>query len=295
MTIPASKLIKKQQGGKPVDATPEMSPFRDITTSIIIPVIIHDQSFAEMTLKCLQHIGKSVDRNTTEVILVDNGSKMPAYYATDVYIKNPTTIGYGPAINQGIKLARGKYIVPMNNDVFVQEGWLEPLIEAVEADSTLGVIRPIQVGNGAYGAEKRKYGTPKVSVDQKDYHGFCYLMPRTVLEKVKQRIPETGVRQGDTWEYHYFDEQFRPGYCEDMDMWVRLTKAGYKMAKCTASEVEHLGGKTATALSAGDDNSFNAMLNTNRKKFFDKWGFDCFSEEWYTNWKELRAKFGEVA
>lgn len=250
--------------------------YRDITTSIIIPVIIDDQRLVEMTMKCLQLIGQTVDRQTTEVILIDNGSKLPAYFKTDVHIKNPGNFGYGPAVNQGIKIARGKYIVAMNNDVYVQAGWLEPLIEAVEANKEIGVIRPVVTGQSVYGEDKRKFGEPKVVMQQTNFHGFCYLIPREIIEKVGM-----------------FDEQFRPGYCEDVDMWVRITKAGYKMAKCSESRVEHLGGMTSSLLNK-DEASFHQLLNTNRKRFKAKHGFDVFSEEWYDQWQALRGKFGEV-
>lgn len=251
----------------------ELDYFRPITTSIIIPVIIANEQLLQMTMKCLQHIGTTTDRSSTEVILIDNGSKLPAYFRTDGYVKNPINIGYGPAINQGVKLARGKYIVPMNNDVFVQEGWLEKLIEGIEADKLLGVIRPIQANAGGYGAEKRKFGEPVVAYDKKDFHGFCYLMRKETFE-----------------ELGGMDEQFRPGYCEDMDLWVRLTEAGYGMAKHMESKVEHLGGAT----SAAGAELPNDLLNTNRKKFKEKHGFDVFTDEWYSNAAALRQKFGEI-
>ena len=256
---------------KKEEALPVIKWARPITTSIIIPVIIANQDLLEMTVNCLKLISETVDRNDVELIMIDNGSAMPAYFKTDIYIKNPTNIGYGPAINQGIKLARGKYIVPMNNDVFVKPGWLDKLVEEVEKDDKIGVIRPIQVGQSAYGNEKRKFGQTEISVDKKDYHGFCYLIPKDVLSAVGM-----------------FDEQFVPGYCEDMDMWVRLDKAGYKMVKHYGSMVEHLGGKTSSSVNIGDS------LKENRIRFKAKWGFDVFSEEWYTNWQELMSQFGSV-
>ena len=203
---------------------------------------------------------------------MDNGSTLPAYFKTDIYIKNPTNIGYGAAINQGIKLSSGKYIIPMNNDVFVNNKWFEPLVMALEKDKKIGVIRPTQIGQGSYNPEKRKFGQGKIIFDQKDYHGFCYAIPKKVLDKV-------GL----------FDERFAPAYCEDMDMWVRLTKAGYKMAKSFESTAEHVGGATT-----GAGVQIGNSLNDNRKRFKDKWGFDVFSKEWYSEYKELRSKFGEV-
>jgi len=240
--------------------------------SIIIPIIVDNEQLLQMVVKCLQHIGKTTTKENVELIVVDNGSKLPAYFKTDIYIKNPTNIGYGAAINQGIKLSHGKYIIPMNDDAFVNNGWFEPLIEALEKDKSIGVIRPTQIGSGNYPAEKKKFGEDEIVFEQKDYHGFCYAMPREVFDKV-------GL----------FDEQFSPAYCEDVDMWVRITKAGYRMAKHYKSQAEHVGGAT-TSQGVQIGNS----LNDNRKRFKVKHGFDAFSEEWYTEWKELRIKFGEV-
>lgn len=267
---------------------------RMIQNTIIIPVIINNQQLLQMTMKCLVHIGQTVNQKKdaegkpirdTEVILVDNGSQMPAYFKTDVYVKNPGNIGYGPAINQGIKLAAptSKYIIPMNNDVFVNAGWLEPLLEELEKDPTIGVIRPVAVGQSNYGTEKQKFGQGKVAIDQKDYHGFCYVIPRHVLDKLEEWDEHLGPHSK-----HYFDEQFAPAYCEDMDMWVRMTKAGFKMAKHFSSVVEHIGGASGPSANIGNS------LQENRKKFFLKHGFDVFSEPWYSNWQELATRFGPI-
>ena len=43
-------------------------------------------------------------------------------------IANATNRGFPTAINQGLQYARGEYLVLLNNDVVVTDGWLEQLV-----------------------------------------------------------------------------------------------------------------------------------------------------------------------
>ena len=45
---------------------------------------------------------------------------------------NFKNIGFPAAINQGLKAARGEYLVLLNNDAVVTDGWLSQLIALTE-------------------------------------------------------------------------------------------------------------------------------------------------------------------
>jgi O-antigen biosynthesis protein len=72
------------------------------------------------------------------LIVIDNGSTdetelylagvrdMAAVPVT--VIRNTTNLGFPAAINQGLRVARGEYLVLLNNDVVVTDGWLDQLI-----------------------------------------------------------------------------------------------------------------------------------------------------------------------
>ena len=101
--------------------------------SIIVPC----WNQLEFTRQCMAAL-KSHTRPPWELIVIDNGSTDP----TDTYlagvrdmaavpvtvISNTTNRGFPAAINQGLKVARGEYLVLLNNDVVVTDGWLGPLI-----------------------------------------------------------------------------------------------------------------------------------------------------------------------
>jgi glycosyltransferase involved in cell wall biosynthesis len=102
-------------------------------TSIIIPC----WNELEFTRQCITAI-KNHTHPPWELIVIDNGSTD----GTGIYlagvrdlaavpvtlVTNTTNLGFPAAINQGLQLARGEYLVLLNNDVVVTDGWLDQLI-----------------------------------------------------------------------------------------------------------------------------------------------------------------------
>jgi GT2 family glycosyltransferase len=78
-----------------------------------------------------------------ELIVIDHGSTDQTYIYLAVVsdgaagpvtvISNTKNLGFPAAINQGLKAARGEYLVLLNNDVVVTDGRLGQLIELANA------------------------------------------------------------------------------------------------------------------------------------------------------------------
>ena len=101
-----------------------------IRLSIIIPIYILDNKLKELTYQCLESVHKYTD--DCEVIIIDNKpSKDTEEFRdlADIYIANEENIGNGAAWNQGAKLANGRYVCFMNNDVEVTKNWSKDLIK----------------------------------------------------------------------------------------------------------------------------------------------------------------------
>ena len=117
-------------------------------TSIIVPC----WSQLAFTKQCIAAL-KSHTRQPWELVVIDNGSTDH----TDIYlagvqddaavpvtvISNTTNLGFPAAINQGLKAARGEYLVLLNNDVVVTDGWLEQLIALAESRGPIGLVGPM--------------------------------------------------------------------------------------------------------------------------------------------------------
>jgi glycosyltransferase involved in cell wall biosynthesis len=84
-------------------------------------------------------------RRPIELIVVDNGSKD----GTGTYLEgvadaapvpitvptNPGNRGFRAAVNHGQRLARGEYLLALNNDAVVTDGWLSHLSALAETTS----------------------------------------------------------------------------------------------------------------------------------------------------------------
>src|SRR5437867_236352 len=124
-----------------------LSPF-----SFSVPFFLF--SFSFYTRLCLE----SILRHTQppyELVLVDNGStdETPAYLeeirtrpgpAHVEVIRNATNVGFAAGCNQGLAQTRGEYLVFLNNDTVVAEGWLERLIAwSVHDGPRVGLVGPV--------------------------------------------------------------------------------------------------------------------------------------------------------
>ena len=115
----------------------------------------HNNRLVSIVIPCwnqlafTRHCLRSVFRHTRlafELIVVDNGSTdgtgtylagiADAAPVPVTVIANATNQGFPAAINQGLRAARGMYLVLLNNDVVVTDGWLEQLVALVETGST---------------------------------------------------------------------------------------------------------------------------------------------------------------
>ncbi len=100
-------------------------------------VIIPCWNQLEFTRKCIGALFRQTGPNW-ELIIINNGSTDgTADYMSGVQdvspvpvtlIANGTNRGFPTAINQGLQYARGEYLVLLNNDVVVTDGWLDQLV-----------------------------------------------------------------------------------------------------------------------------------------------------------------------
>jgi len=115
----------------------------DRLASLIIPC----WNQLAFTQRCLQSAFRHT-RLAFELIVVDNGSTdgtgtylagvADAARVPVTVIANTTNQGFPAAINQGLRAARGGYLVLLNNDVVVTDGWLDQLVGLAEMRTTEG-------------------------------------------------------------------------------------------------------------------------------------------------------------
>ena len=107
--------------------------------SIVIPVYnqIH------YTYLCLASILEHTKDVSYEVIIADDVSTDATEHLSEfaenlVIRRNKTNQGFLRNCNQAAEAARGKYVMFLNNDTQVTEGWLSSLVRLIESDGTIG-------------------------------------------------------------------------------------------------------------------------------------------------------------
>lgn len=120
-------------------------------TALVSVVIVHYNG-AALLEACLASIQRQEDR-PLEVIVVDNGStddSLPlvrSRYPDVRVLEQRRNLGFAEGNNAGVKAARGKYVVLLNNDTEVTPGWIGGLIGQL-ADPNVAVVTSRVVTDG---------------------------------------------------------------------------------------------------------------------------------------------------
>jgi glycosyltransferase involved in cell wall biosynthesis len=261
-------------------------------TSIIIPCW-NQRQFTQLCLQALlEHT-----RPAWELVVVDNGSTdgtglylegvRDAARVPVTVIANGQNLGFPRAVNQGLQAARGEFLVLLNNDAVVTDGWLDQLIALASI--------PAEVNGTAHDPESKiqnlkskigivgpmsNYAAPPQGVDGVPYHnmdemhafarrwrdehrggwftaaklsGFCVLIKRAVYDAIGG-----------------LDERFGLGLFDDDDLAVRARRAGFELAVAHDLFIHHFGSRTFT----GNGIDAERLLEENARRFAAKWGDD---------------------
>lgn len=239
--------------------------------SIIIPV--HNQWARTRT--CLWSIAAGHYSAKFEVIVVDDAStdRTPrALSSIDgaISVHLDENVGFLKAVNAGLQCARGAYVVLLNNDTIVREGWLDALVATADSDPTVGVVGAklvypngrLQEAGGIIWQEGTgfNYGRGDSPDDARysfmrdvDYcSGACILVRRELLTKIG------GV----------LDATFSPAYYEDTDLCFAARECGYRVVyQPRAVVVHHEGASHGMNTTSG----MKRFQEINRAKFVEKW------------------------
>lgn len=251
-------------------------------TSIVIPCL----NQIKYTKQCVDSILKYT-AEPVELIFVNNGSSdgtgqylkaLAEKYDHVEVITNRANLGYGAACNQGINAASGHYILLLNNDTLVTEGWLTRMLASVKYFKDVGIIGPRsnevsgvqRIVNVPYKTEnelqqfarQRAMAHADSGFEVKRLVGFCMLIKKEVLDRIGG-----------------YDLRFGIGNFEDDDLCLRAQIAGYKLWVCDDVFIHHYGSITFN----GAQLDHALLMRENWKKFREKWGIpeNCSFESGY--------------
>lgn len=118
------------------------------TFMIDVSIIIVSYNTKDLILKCFGSIGKYVKGVEFEVIVVDNASSDASVEAIKNFkfqmlniklISNRNNRGFGAANNQGIKIAKGRYILLLNPDTELVEDSVSIMVNWMDLNPQVGI------------------------------------------------------------------------------------------------------------------------------------------------------------
>ena len=240
-------------------------------------IIILTYNNLSLTKDCIESIFKYTEKDSYEIIVVDNASTddTVAYLKEQKNIKtifNSENVGFPKGCNMGIQLAsKDNDILLLNNDTIVTTNWLKNLKICLESDEKIGAVGAISNNNDnlqgcdfTYDnfedmqilAAKNNISDPKKWERKVCLIGYCMLIKRSILDQLGG-----------------LDEKYSPGYIEDNDLSLRIINLGYDLMLCHDAFIHHYLG---TAFRK-DQEKFNQLILKNRAYFEQKWKFKVFA------------------
>ena len=266
-------ITEDQLQPKPVSGSAAVpQPVAPPGSLVSIIILAHNQ--IDHTRKCVASLAVFT-KEPHEIIVVDNGSsdgtrefleRWQAGLPNHLVVRNQKNLGFAAGNNQGLAIARGGFLVLLNNDTIVTEGWLAGLLEVFTQHPRTGVLGPMSnfvsgpqlVPDAPYAnlSEMPPFAARFArehrgqSVEVERAVGFCLAIRRRVIDAVGG-----------------LDECFGSGNFEDDDFCMRARLAGFGVRIAQGVFIHHTGSQTFK----GARIDYQAAMQHNWTLFKSKW------------------------
>jgi GT2 family glycosyltransferase/SAM-dependent methyltransferase len=242
----------------------------DPLVSIVIPVYNNPR----YTIECLSSVCSYTDGTSFEIIIVDDGSseetgEILSRIENIVYLKNTKNHGFLRTCNRGAQAARGMYLMFLNNDVQVTDGWLTEMVKTFNEHPNIGAVGPKMLYpdgrlQEAGARVNRDISAQLIGVGDDpslprynnirdvDYcSGACLLVETKIFHELRG-----------------FDDDLAPAYCEDSDLCFRLHNRGLRVVYNPNAVIIHHLSVTSDSI---NETYKQTCVVRNQQKLAEKW------------------------
>lgn len=214
-----------------------------------VSIIVLNWNGAKDTIECLDSL-KKINYPNYRIIVVDNGStdgspeaiRKEFPYVT--LIKNKENLGCPEGMNTGIRKAKSKYVLLLNNDIVVDRNFLKELVKVAESDEKIAIAGP----KIYYHHEPNKIWFAGGTLDLKSWRTQTITsigineIDKGQFDNVRECSYITGccmlVRMSIIKKVGLMDS-FLFVYGDDVDWSARMTIAGYKLVYVPEAKIWH--------------------------------------------------------
>ena len=213
--------------------------------SVVIPHFGHH----EVLERCLASLFRNGAEVPFEVIVVDDSgagsdsAPLEAWAPRIRLARNETNLGFARTCNVGVRIARGEFIVLLNNDTTVTAGWLDRMLELYESEPRAGIVGPKLLYPGSELIQHCGTAFNEQGIAE---HLYRFLPGNLVAaNRVRRFRALTGacmlMRRKDFLDVGGFDEAYRNGG-EDTDLCLTFIDRERTLLYCPQSVVFHREG-----------------------------------------------------
>ena len=246
----------------------------------LVSVVLLNWNGDKYIFDCIKSVNRQDYRNI-EMIIVDNNScdgsieKIQKKYPKYRYILNDKNFGFAKGMNCGLKYAKGKYVMPLNLDIYLETAYISKAVQIFEENPRIA-----SVGGREFFWENKKLSNKlneregpsflkkriQYYIESHDKSQFCLAVPgscpcfrKEALEDVKQIVG------------YYYDEKYETGW-EDKDLFLRLFLRGWKCFYRKDIKAWHVGSSSVAERKGFLDKSLKTKYTIlrNRKYLINK-------------------------
>src|SRR5581483_4494417 len=259
----------------------------------VISVIIPTYGQTDFTLRCLGSIAAHPPAAPFEVIVVDDawpgGDTACLAQVRGIRLqRNAQNLGFLRSCNAAAALARGDFVLFLNNDTQVMPGWADALAALLLARNDAGaagskLLCPdgrLQEAGGIIWNDGSGWNFGRLDDPAKAAYNY-------VREVDYCSGASLMVRRADFQRLGGFDERYAPAYFEDSDLSFRLRSIGLKTLYQPRSAVLHYEGAShGRDLDVG----VKSYQVVNRRQFVARWSPDLARDHYPSGTHVLRAR-----
>jgi N-acetylglucosaminyl-diphospho-decaprenol L-rhamnosyltransferase len=226
--------------------------------------VVVNYNYGDLLEPCVRTILDETSAGLPDVVVVDNGStdgsaqRLSAALPAVRVVAAPGNVGYARGANLGIAATGAPVVAVLNGDVELAPGVAAAMIAAIEADPRLGAVGPrvLNLDGSVYPSARSDPGLFVAAA-----HAVFGLVWRTNPWTRRYRqldVDPTRAREVDWvsgaavwlrrealddvggWDERYFM------YMEDVDLCLRLRRAGWRVEYQPSGEVVHVQGASTS-------------------------------------------------
>lgn len=250
------------------NAAPQSTFAKTTPMNLLVSVVLLNWNGDRHIHRCLEHVFAQT-YTSLEVIVVDNASTDGSfdqikriYGSKCTYIENSKNLGYAIGMNQGIRVANGEFVIPLNQDVCLHEHFIEECVARIQPDNEIGAIggrvyawvgdnltSELRKGEGEKSFLRKRFQVyAGQQVDEETWvfgpaGSFPFLRMKMLLD--------VQATSGD-----FYDESFVTGW-EDTDLWFRMQLRGWRCLFLPSAYGWHVGSGSV----GGKDTFFSKPLD----------------------------------